>query len=416
MSVNNFFNPATIAIIGASNHIKKVGGILMKNALKSNCKIVPINPSHDELFGLKCYKSVLDFKGEIDLAVIVIPKDLVASAIEECGKKGIKEVIIISAGFSEVGNISDEKKVKNIAEKYKIRFIGPNCFGIFSPNKNLDLTFSITTPKKGSIAFISQSGALWSFMSDRFSDVGFSGFVGLGNQADLEFNDFIEYFSEDKNTKSIILYIEKLKNGKKFIEKCKKAIEKGKKIYAVKAGKSEEGKKAAFSHTGSLATDHDIYLGAFNQAGVILCETLVNAVSLASEKKLDTIKIKKLRLENKIRIITNAGGAAALVSDYISEKGFKISESRDLLGTALAIDYKTAINSIQDNSTIIVLLTPQSMTEIKDTARVIAEFNNAGRKIVAVFLGGKSMNDANDIFEKNKIVYFNDFQSFLKSL
>jgi len=413
--INKFFLPKRIAIIGASDHEEKVGGILMKRAVLSKGEIIPINPSHTELFGKKCYKSVMDFKDSIDLAVIAIPSQYVASSLEECGKRGIKNVIIITAGFSEIGKVEEENKIREIANKYGIRFIGPNCFGIFSSELNLDLTFSWSIPKKGSIVFISQSGALWSYMSDKFKHTGFAGFAGLGNQGDLEFSDFIEYFSNDKNTKSIVLYVEKFKDGRRFIEVCKNCISHGKKIYAVKAGKSEEGSKAAFSHTGSLATDYEIYRGAFKQAGVNLCSSLEEAMQLASGKEFDINKKAKLNIKD-VEIITNAGGAGALASDYLAEKGIKVLSDRDVLGTALASDYLKALNEIKTKN-VLLILTPQSMSEIDKTAEAICKVKEESSKnIVALFLGAESMTKANSLFEKNNIVYFNDFVSFSSSL
>lgn len=412
-NINNFFYPKTIAIVGASDHPDKVGGILMKKAVESKCKIIPINPSHDSLFGKKCYKSISEVKERIDLAVIAIPKDFVINSIKECAEKEIKEVIIVSSGFSEVGDIKSEDNILEIAKKNNIRILGPNCFGIFNPLVNLDLTFSNKTPKKGDIAFISQSGALWSYLADL--DFGFSGFVGLGNMADLEFNDFLEYFSNEKETKSIILYIEKLKKGVEFIELCKK-INKGKKIYAILAGKSKEGKKATFSHTASLASDYEIYIGAFKQAGVELCSSLGEAVEKITGRKITKAKkVNKIKL-NEVSIITNAGGAQALVSDYLSESGVKVVSLNDILGTALSSDYKKALEKTNAKE-IIVILTPQSMTDITGVAKVLVDFKNkTGKTIIPLFLGEKSIEESNKIFEENKMIYFNHLLSFKNSL
>jgi acetyltransferase len=422
-----FFNPRTIAIIGASDHADKVGGILMQKTLKSKCKIIPVNPSHHMLFGLKCYKSLLDYneKEKIDLAVIAIPAAFVLKSLEECGKKGIKNVIIVSAGFSEVGKVEDEKKILEVVKKYGIRVIGPNCFGIFNAGNNLDLTFAITTPKKvnnnNRVVFISQSGALWSFISDYFNEkVNLNSFVGLGNMADLEFNDFIEHFACDKNTSSIILYIEKLKDGRRFIDVCRNAVEKGKKIYAVKAGSSEKGSEAAFSHTASLASDYLIYKGVFKQAKVVQCNTLEEAIALASSIKLEKNKKPKLKIKGKAFIITNAGGAGALVSDILSEKKISIVEkSLDIIGTALSSDYLSAFEKNKDKAeNFFFILTAQSMSDIEKTAEVICKIQeqNKNKMIVALFLGGEVMKEASKIFEKNKVAWFKDFEGLESSL
>ncbi|MDP1728995.1 MAG: CoA-binding protein, partial [archaeon] len=360
IDIKKFFNPRTIAVIGASDHSEKVGGILSQKIRDSKATLVPINPNHEQIFGVKCYKNVLDYKGTIDLAIIAVPSLFVVGALNECATKKIKDVIIISAGFSEIGNVRGEQELRDVAKKNDINFIGPNCFGIFNPYKNLDATFSASTPVKGDIAFISQSGALWSYIAD-FSlekNIGFSGFVSLGNMGDLEFSDFIEYFSKDSKTKSIILYIEKLKDGKKFISACRKCK---KPIYVIKAGSSEEGSKAAFSHTASLASDYEIYKGAFSQAGVILCDSLIGAVEKIKKKEFVVRRKDSFRIGKKVFIITNAGGAGALLADYLSKKGFEIVRGPlDILGTATGSDYFNALEKIKNETfyeSIIVVLT-----------------------------------------------------------
>lgn len=415
-NLNVFFAPKSIALIGASENESKVGGILLKKLTNSSIKIIPINPNHDEINGIKCYKNILDYAGRVDLGIIAIPSLFVPGALSECGRKGIKNVIIISAGFSEIGNSKGEAEIMGVAKKYGIRFIGPNCFGVCNPFKNLDTTFSISSSKKGDIAFISQSGALWSYASDFSNNIpglGFSGFVSLGNMADLEFSDFIDHFCKDKNTKSIILYVEKLKDGKKFMKVCKSCK---KPLYAIKAGFSEKGSQAAFSHTASLASDYEIYRGAFKQAGVILCDSLIDALEKASGKKLIKERGDEgVKIGRKVFILTNAGGAGALLSDYLSQKGFSVVQKPlDILGTASGSDYFNALEKIKDKTfydSILVILTPQSMSELKKTAQVITSFKQqTGKTIVPLFLGGKSMKEANEIFEKENLPYFNTLE------
>jgi acetyltransferase len=412
-NLKSFFEPKSIVIIGASNHFEKVGGILLKKALKSKAKIIPINPKHEKLLGVKCYPSVLDYKNNIELAVIAIPAPLVEATIEECGKKKIKNIILITAGFAEIGNTQAEEKILEIAKKYRIRILGPNCFGIM--HNNLDLTFSASSPKKGTIGFISQSGALWSFLADLSltKDFGFSEFISLGDMADLEFSDFLEYLIEDKKTKAILLYIEKIKNGKKFIDICKKSK---KPIYVVKAGTSKEGSRAAFSHTASLASDYEIYRGAFKQAKVILCASPEEAIEKIINKKITKKENQEIKLGKNSFIITNAGGAGALVSDYIMEKNFILKDkSLDILGTATANDYLInleKIKQIQGLETIFCILTPQTMTEIEKTAEVLVAFskNNPEIKVIPIFLGGKVIIPANKIFIKAGLDYFNTLE------
>ena len=407
--MRNFLAPKSIVVIGASEKEGKVGFSLMKNLKDFKGDVIPINLNSDRILGKKTYKSVLDYQGRIDLAVIAIPSKFVPSALLECGKKKIDSVIIITSGFSETGNKKGEEKILKIAKKYKMRVLGPNCFGVSNPYINLDTTFAKHSPEKGDIAFISQSGALFSYISDL--DIGFSGFVSLGNMIDISFNDSLNYFLNDKNTKSIVLYIEKLKEGRKFIDICKKSK---KKIYAVKAGKSEKGRESAISHTGSLATDFEIYKGVFKQAKVTLCNSLVECFEKASGRKLTSHK--KLKIGKKAVIITNAGGAGALFTDYCESHGVKVVEWEeknplDLTGTASSENYRRALDELKNKNfydTVIVILTPQKMSGTESTAYVISEFKNETNKnVIALFLGKKSMKKANKIFENNKVQYLN---------
>jgi len=396
--LKNFLEPKSIAIIGASDHPEKVGGILMKKVSNFKGQIIPINPKHQILFNKKCYSSIKEVKEKINLAIIAIPAKFVNNILIDCGKRKIQSVIIISAGFSEIGEKKLEKEIIETAKKYKINFIGPNCFGIANPYQNLDTTFSNSLPKKGNIAFISQSGALWSFASDY--DIGFSGFVSLGNMADLNFSDFIEYFNHDKKTKKIILYIEKLKDGKKFIEVCKKSK---KKIFVIKAGKTKESHEAAISHTGSLATDFKIYKGIFKQAKVKQVESLSKALGL---KKENTFLLNKKK--NKIIIVTNAGGAGTLITDKYIERGFNLIKAPiDILGTANSEDYKKALEKIkkEKQDLTIVALTPQSMSEPEKTAEIVVNYAKS-KPTIAYFLGNKSIAKAKKILEKNNIPCF----------
>lgn len=390
--IKNFLNPKSIAVIGASEKPNKVGTVLMQKLETFKGTIIPINTSSSTIFSKTSYKKISDYKEKIDLAIIAIPAKAVPKILVQCGKKRIKNVIIISAGFSEIGNLRLQKSIDKIKEKYKMNILGPNCFGIVNPKLSLDTTFANTTPKRGNIAFISQSGALWSYIADL--NLGFSGFVSLGNMSDLGFNEFLEYYIKDKSTKKIILYIERLKEGNKFIELCKSTK---KEIIVIKAGKTKEGNKAAISHTASLATDYEIYFKAFLQAGVKQVNTLAEALNL--EKQIP----EKYLAGKNILIITNAGGAGTILTDSLVEKGFRVEGPKDILGTANANDYRNALNKIeQDYHNIVLILTPQKMSEPTKTAQEIVR-SHWKDKIIAVFLGKDSMKEAKRILETNKI-------------
>ncbi len=403
--VKKFLKPKSIAVIGASETPGKIGYILMKKLSYFKGSVIPINLHKKTILGKIAYDSVKRVSGKIDLAIIATPAETVNMILRQCGIKKIKNVIIISAGFSETGNKDLQTKIKSIAKAYKINVLGPNCFGVANPYKRLDTTFAKSPPNSGKIAFISQSGALWSYIAD-LENNSFSGFVSLGNMADLSFTQFIRYFNKDKKTKKIILYIEKLKLGKEFIRICKNSK---KEIVAVKAGKSEEGSKATMSHTASLATDYEIYKGAFKQANVKLIKSLSEALNKNS--KITFPKPQKIKSRNKTAIITNAGGAGAIIADQCEENGFDLTQKPlDILGTATPDDYKIALNEISKQKnvdTIMVVLTPQSMSNPESVAGKIIEFSRErlgkNKRIIAFFLGEKSMKNSWDILEKEGI-------------
>ncbi len=398
--LKRLFYPKTIAVIGASEHPQKVGGILMNKLRTFRGNIIPINPAHKIILGKKAYPSVLNYKKKIDLAVIAIPSKIVSEVIKECAKKKIKNIIIITAGFSEIGKQEEEKQITRMAQKYNLNILGPNCFGIANPQINLDTTFSSSTAKKGNIAFISQSGALWSYISDL--NIGFSKFASLGNMSDIEFTDLIKYLNKDRKTKKIICYIEKLKHGRKFIKTCKKSK---KEIIVIKAGKTEQGKQAAISHTGSLATDYKIYKDVFKQAKVRQVSGLIEALGLKSQDNRFLHRAGGWAPKQSSAIITNAGGAGTLISDMIESKNPEtIKEVNDILGTATAKDYEIELKKpkYKKYKNIIVALTPQSMSQPELTAQIISK-SPLKKKITAFFLGDKSIKTAKEILEKNKI-------------
>jgi acetyl coenzyme A synthetase (ADP forming)-like protein len=410
-------NPETIAIIGASNNKDKVGYSLMENLKNFNGKVFPINLHEESILGLKCYKYVKEIKENIDLAIIAIPAKKVSKVLIECGKKKIKHVIIISAGFSEIGNKRQESELLKIVNKYKIRMLGPNCFGVVNPYLNLDTTFAKSSPYKGSVAFISQSGAVWSAIADYSlkENFGFSGFISLGNMVDLEFSDFIEYFNNDINTKVIVLYLETLKNGKRFMEVCKNS---NKKIIAIKAGISEKSKEATLSHTGSLAGEYEIYKAAFKQSNVILANDVTNAFDLAKFYINQDIKGKR------VIVISNAGGPLALASDYCAEKGLELVDLPkvkfdflwskrnpiDLVGDAKSDKFKTVFDFLKNKNfydCVLVLVTPQKMTDVKEIAKEVLKFKSESKKtVVTCFMGYDAVQEAKEILEENNIPCF----------
>lgn len=244
-------NPHTIAVIGASRDKNKVGNSVFRNLISSGKKVIPINPNAKEILNIKSYPNVLTVREKIDTAVICVPAKIVPEVIKECGEKGVKNCIIISAGFGEIGNKELENRIKVIAKEHDMRILGPNCLGIISPVNNYNASFFLGMPKRGGIAFASQSGALGVAILDWAisKGIGLSHFISMGNTIDIDYEDIINELSKDAKTKVIALYIESLRNGREFLKTCKKTK---KHIVVLKAGRSKKGAEAAASHTGAL--------------------------------------------------------------------------------------------------------------------------------------------------------------------
>lgn len=318
--LNGLLTPKSVAIIGASATPGKIGHTVVKNLQESNYKggIFPINPGEEMILGYKCYSSILDVKEQIDTAIIVIPAKFVSQVIDECGKKGVKGLSVITSGFSEVGLVDEEKELVTKAHSYGMRLIGPNIVGILSNSDNFNGSFAPFLPFKGSASLISQSGALLigidaaTFMKG----IGFDKLISIGNMADVDFADLIEWLDQDDNTSCISLYVEGFKDGRRFIEVGKKAL---KPIVALKAGVSAHGAAAAASHTGSLAGASKIYKSAFAQAGIIQAEDLDNLL----DRTLVLSMQPPLKGEN-ILIITNGGGVGVLGTDAAEKYGIPL--------------------------------------------------------------------------------------------
>ncbi len=323
MDLDSIFKPKSVAVIGASRDPKAIGHQVVKNIQESGYegKVYPVNPKADEIRGLKCYHSVLEIPDEIDLAVITVPAKICPLVVEECGKKGVKGLAIIASGFSEVGEVELERRVVEIARKYGMRILGPNIVGVMSNPKKLNAAFGPYLPYPGKITLLSQSGALLIAMDARtwLDKVGISYMISLGNMADLDFGDLIEYFNEDEDTNVISLYVEGIQNGRKFLEKCKKAK---KPIIALKAGVSQRGAAAAASHTGSLAGSAKVYEGAFKQGGVVMAEDL-NALFDRSM----ALSLQPPMKGDNLLVITNGGGVGVLATDAAEKYGVPLKDA-----------------------------------------------------------------------------------------
>jgi len=310
-----YFTPRSIAVIGASSEPKKMGYAVMHNLLHFPGQLYPVNNKRPEVQGLKAYPSILDIPNPVDMAVITVPAKHVPGVIEECGQKGVNMAVIITAGFKEMGEGGKalEDRVLEIAKGYGTRIIGPNCLGLIVPPRGIDTTYVHQSPKPGNIAFISQSGAIINTVVDWSitQDIGFSAVVSVGNQADLNFIDYLRFVERDPKTKGIILYVEELQDGKTFM-KVVSEVSKTKPVVAIKSGSSQKGQEAASSHTGSLSGSYDVYMEAFRESGVIPVHTLTGAFQVAEMLALP----KGYPRGKRAIVITNAGGFAVLSSDY----------------------------------------------------------------------------------------------------
>ena len=430
-SIRHFFKPSSVAVIGASGTKGKIGNIVLNNIIYGSKEkeekgivdgfkgnIYPINPGAEEISRLKAYRSVLDVPGDVDMAVICIPARAVKSAIEECGKKGIHSVVIITAGFSEGGDEDKdlEMEVLDIAKRYKVRIIGPNCLGVLSAYCSLNASFSDAMPLPGPISFVSQSGALCtSIINYSFEEhLGFSNFVSIGNKSDVDDADLLEYFNEDEKTKSIMFYIESLKDARKFFDISRRVV-RDKPVVAFKSGYTEEGAKATSSHTGSIAGSDRAYEAAFKQSGVFRARTLSQLFDASR-----AVAYQPVPKGENIAILTNAGGPGVLASDTAYSRGMKLVELSDativalngvcpstwshrnpvdIIGDATAERYEASLEILMNADEVdgvIVLLSPTARADPLNIAKSIVRIQKkVGKPVTASFVGMVSQESEN---------------------
>ncbi len=407
------FNPKSIAVIGASREPGKIGHVITKNFLDGGFigNVYPINPKADEILGMKCYPSVMDVPSKIDSAVVAINSRLVPGVLKECGEKGITGVVVISGGFSEVGNHKLEHKVEKVAEKYSLNVIGPNCLGVLNPAARNDSIFlpiyKMGRPKVGSISFISQSGAVGGCIIDLAAraGVGMAKFVSYGNASVVDEADLLEYLADDDQTRVIVAYLEGVKRGRKFLKVSKK-ITKHKPIIVLKAGRGKAAAEAARSHTGSLAGSHEVYQAAFKQAGIIEANDLNELFDFS--KMLDY----PVCTGGRIAIITNGGGTGVLAVDAAEETGLKLASFSkqteqklrkllpeyanatnplDLIGDADANRYQKALDIVMNDPNVdivVVIVLFQTVGIDSRVVNVIVKAQETGKKPIAVISTG----------------------------
>ncbi len=325
------FEPKSIAIVGASDNPEKLGNVILKNLVDGGYEggIYPVNPKYPELLGKKCYADLKSISGKVDLAIFAIPAPLVPDVAEECGKKGVKAIVVLSAGFGESGNVELEEKLKSVVLKYGIALIGPNCLGVMNPESRVDSIFfpfyKFGRPGVGDISIITQSGAVGSCIADlaAYYKVGFAKFVSYGNGATINEVDLLEYLGADAKTKQIMLYLEGTKDGKGLLSALKKVNPK-KPIIVLKAGKGIVAGAAAMSHTGNLAGNYTAYQAAFRQSKAIEVDSVVELFYVAN-------MFSQVRpTGNRVGIITDGGGLGVLTADAVEKEGLDVAKMSDI--------------------------------------------------------------------------------------
>jgi acetyltransferase len=443
MSLQSFFSPKSVAIIGASRQKGKVGYEILTNLVAGGYegKIFPVNNKTDEIDGLKCYPDVASIGETPELVIIIVPAQYVPSVMEECAKVRVKSAIVITAGFKEVGPEGKklEEEVVRIARRAGIRFIGPNCLGVIAPAHKLNASFGGDLPIPGSIGYISQSGALLAAILDlaNANGMGFSNLVSIGNKADVDELDIIRAFGLQKDTKVIAGYLENITDGDVFVREAEE-ISYTKPILLMKSGSTAAGAKAASSHTGSLAGGDVAYESAFKRAGVIRCDSIKEQFDFAQ-----AFANQPLPEGPNVAVITNAGGPGIMAADAIEERGLtfaKLSEETmkklaeklpaaanvhnpvDVLGDALADRYEFALGLVLDDPnvhSVVVLLTPQAMTQAKETAEAVVkviEEKKKGKPVLACFLGAAKVAEGVKVLRRGSIPQYDSPESAVATL
>jgi len=435
----DLFDPRSIAVVGASAHPNKVGYALLRNLLSFPGEVYPINPHRDEILGRTVYPDLESVPGDVDWVVIAVPAPLVAGVMEEAGEIGAKLALIISSGFGEAGKDGKEreKEIMNIASRYGIRVVGPNCLGVMLPHRQINATFDPVTPRAGHIAFISQSGAIITTVVDwsHVEEIGFSSVVSVGNQADLGFDHYLRMSEQDDQTKAVIMYVEEIRNGKSFMEMVE-LVSQTKPVVVIKSGRSEKGKKAASSHTGSLAGSWEVYEAAFRQAGALPADSIRTAFQEA-----ELLASEGYPAGRRALVITSAGGFAVLSSDYAEQAGMSLidipaslfrelddilpsawshANPVDILGDAGADRFANVFDILIRNQEVwdivFVIAVPSAVAEPTHVANEIVRLSrNTDKVVIGCVIGGDTMRSAVRILRAHAIPNFPDLEDAFRA-
>ncbi|MEI6542499.1 MAG: GNAT family N-acetyltransferase [Methylococcales bacterium] len=430
--LNRFFTPKSVAIVGASEREESVGYRLLLNMLEAGFSggLYPVNNKREQLLGLKAYPDLTSIPEELDLVVIATPAPSVPSIMRQCGEKSVTSVIIITAGFGELGVEGKrlEQEVLDIAHRYSIRLIGPNCLGVIRPSGQLNATFGDGTVKEGSLALLSQSGAVCTAILDwaKTQDIGFSTVVSMGGAADIDFGEVLDYLATDSKTTGILMYVEGIRDARRFLSGLKAAA-RLKPVILIKSGRHEAGCKAAMSHTGAMVGGDNVFDAAISRAGVVRAYSITELFS-AARVLANNYVVKKDRLA----IITNAGGPGVMSTDRAEDVGIQMAELNadslealnavlpvhwshanpiDILGDASSERYQKALEvCLKDNNIdgVLVILTPQAMTEPTQVAEYIIEGAKTSNKpVLASWTGGAKVQAGRNLFANSKVAHFN---------
>ena len=441
------FSPQSVAVIGASNRPESVGNAIFKNILLGGfCgTLYPVNPKAPSICGVHAYPNITAIPDELDLALIIVPAAAVPDVLEECGQKGVRGAVVVSAGFKEVGPDGAvlEKRAVEIARRYKMPLVGPNCLGVISTDAQtmLNASFGRVMPKRGNLAFVSQSGALCAGILDyaRGRDIGFSKFISVGNKADVTELDLLRYLAEDDSTDVILMYLETLVDGRAFIELAREItgeIVHRKPILAIKSGRTTQGAAAARSHTGALAGSDAVYDAIFAQAGILRADTVEELFDFAVG-----FSRQPLPKGNRFAIVTNAGGPGIMATDAAIRHGLELAKLRpetleslkaklpptanlfnpvDVIGDAASDRYAVALEAVLGDPNVdglVVLLTPQAMTEIEGTAECVGKLApRFGKPVLASFLGHVDVSAGVKILEQHGIPNYEFPENAARSL
>jgi acetyltransferase len=433
-------NPKSIAVIGATDREGSVGKTLLENCLlgQEQRKVYPINRERETVLGQKCYPNIGSVPEQVDLAVVATPAWTVPQLVEECGEAGAGGIVIISAGFKEIGEVGKEleRKIEEARAKYGLRIIGPNCLGVIRPHANLNTTFLRRNPQPGRIAFISQSGALGSAILDWAvsTNVGFSAFMSVGSMLDVDFGDLIDFLGSDPYTRSIIIYMESVGNARRFM-RAARGFARSKPIVVIKPGKYAESAKAALSHTGAMAGSYEVYNAAFRRAGIVRVDEILDLFNCAS-----VLDSRYLPAGPKIALVTNAGGPGVLAADAVMGNGCEIARLSDktiadldaslppywshgnpidVLGDADVERFAAAISScLKDPGVdgIVVVYTPQgSATSTELAERIVAVAERRIKPILTVWMGEHEVAPGRQVFHRKNIPTYDSPEAAIKT-